>query len=64
LAEGAQVLAYVEVKASRKPTKQLFQIAECEMEIARQQGSRYHILRVGLAGAAPSIKRLVDPVRL
>jgi hypothetical protein len=64
LAEGARVLAYVEVKASRKPTKQLFQIAEREMEFARQQGSRYHILRVGLAGAAPSIQRLVDPVRL
>jgi hypothetical protein len=70
LAEGAQVLAFIEVKASRDPTRQLFQIAEREMAFAGQQGSRYHILRVGLAGgamgaaAAPCMQRLVDPVRL
>jgi hypothetical protein len=80
LAEGAQVLAYVEVKASRDASRQLFYITERELEFARQQGSRYHILRVGLPIAAaaaaggvlegvevlgaPSMQRLVDPVRL
>jgi hypothetical protein len=60
LAEGARVLAYVEVKASRDPSRQLFQIAERELEFAKQQGSRYHILRVGLAASTGAAVRDVS----
>lgn len=62
---SGSVLCYVEVKASRDAARQFFELSEREMCFAGREGDRYHVLRIrGVGGGAPTLERLINPVRL
>lgn len=64
-AASGGVLCFVEVKASRHAAKEFFELSEKEFACAAREGDRYHVLRIrGVGSGAPTLERLINPVRL